>query len=333
MLVSLVIATYNRMALLPRTLPALIRQDLDPGLSYEIRFVDDGSTDETPSLIARAAASPGVVHYRRIEHTGSPAAPRNVGLDDARGDVIVFVDDDVVPDSDFVRRHAEFHRRFTADEDAALGRLYLSDEVRRDPMSLFHSFPYAEAARARQLSYLFFWTCNVSLKAAFAKRVGRFDEDAGLHPLEDMECGYRLMNAGMRLQFLQEAAGCHVHQMLPDRVSQKGRRTGRAQSALIRRVPDLALKRRFGILTADQPALVRAVRVARRAAFRMADNPLTRATLRRLGATNGVRSAASDAYYYLAFRRAVVAGFLDAEAERVRESRGAGWAGDHRSWR
>ena len=226
MLVSLVIATYNRMALLPRTLPALIRQDLDPGLTYEVRFVDDGSTDETPNLIARAAASSDVVHYRRIEHTGSPAAPRNVGLDDARGDVIVLLDDDVVPDPDFVRRHAAFHRRFPGEDEAALGRLYLSDDVRRDPMSLFHSFPYDEAARQVRLSYLFFWTCNVSLKVSFARQFGRFDEDPALHPLEDMECGYRLMSAGMRLQFLADAAGCHLHQM-PARSSFRERPTDR----------------------------------------------------------------------------------------------------------
>lgn len=312
--VSLVIATHNRAGLLRRTLPALAAQRT--GATYEVIFVDDGSTDETPRLIEAAAERSGVFRYLRIPHTGSPARPRNVGIGESRGNIVALVDDDVEPDADFVQRHADFHSRHQAPEVAALGELYLPDDVRRDAMSLFHSFPYDEAARQQALSYLFFWTCNVSLKTSFLRRVGGFDEDAALHPLEDMEYGFRLAQAGMQLRFLPEARGCHLHQLRADGVASKGRRTGRAQSALVRKVPDLALQRRFGIRTAAQPVPLQAVRLARRAAFRIVDNPLTRLALRRLGATDGPRSRASDAYYYLAFRRAVVAGFREAEAER-----------------
>lgn len=315
MLLSLVIATHNRAALLARTLPALAAQCLSDGVRYEVVFVDDGSTDDTPALIARAAQKSGVFRYLRIDHTGSPSRPRNVGVRDARGEVIVFVDDDVEPDSDFVQRHADFHRNLRDERDAALGELYLSEDVRRDAMSLFHAFPYHEAAAQPVLSYLYFWTCNVSVKTTFMRRVGGFDEEAALHPLEDMECGHRLARAGLRLRFLPEARGCHLHNLDPGAVSLKGRRTGRAQSALIRKVPDLALKRRFGILTPDQPLRIKAQRYARRLAFRIVDNPFTHLALRAMGATGGRRSRASDLHYYLIFRRTMVAGFREAQAE------------------
>jgi glycosyltransferase involved in cell wall biosynthesis len=316
MLLSLVIATHNRAELLPRTLLALTAQRLSHDVRYEVVFVDDGSTDDTPALIARAAQECDVLRYLRIDHTGSPARPRNVGMRDARGDVIVFVDDDVEPEPDFVQRHADFHRRRCEEQDAALGELYLSDDVRRDPMSLFHSFPYHEATGQPALSYLYFWTCNVSVKTTFMRRFGGFDEDAALHPLEDMECGHRLAKAGLRLHFLPEARGCHLHKLDPEAVSRKGRRTGHAQAALIGKIPDLALKRRFGILTPDQPLHIKTERLARRLAFRLVDNPLTHLALRAMGATNGRRSRASDLHYYLIFRRAMVAGFREAQADR-----------------
>jgi glycosyltransferase involved in cell wall biosynthesis len=293
----------------------LASQRVSGDTQYEVIFIDDGSTDATPDLIGRAAGSSGVFRYLRIQHTGSPARPRNVGIREARGEVVVLLDDDVQLDPGFVQRHADFHRARRGESEAALGELFLSDDVLGDPMSLFHSFPYSEAASLPELSYLYFWTCNVSLKTTFLRRHGSFDEDPKLHPLEDMECGHRLAQAGLQLRFLPEARGCHLHKLLPAGVPAKGVRTGRAQSALIRKVPDPALKRRFGILTADQPLRVRALRLTRRAAFRVVDNPLTHLALRALGATSGRRSRASDIYYYLMFRRAMLVGFREAEHE------------------
>jgi GT2 family glycosyltransferase len=313
MLITLVIATYNRSELLPQVLPALAAQHLPDDVRYEVLLVDDGSTDRTPDLIADAVRRSSVFRYLRLGHTGSPARPRNTGIREAQGDVVILLDDDVVPDPDLVAAHAAYHRAHPGDRDAALGELYLSDEVRADAMSLFHAFPYHEAKRQPLLSYLYFWTCNVSVKTPFLRRHGLFDEDAALHPLEDMECGYRLAQAGMRLRFLPEARGCHLHKLRAEDVSRKGRRTGRAQSALIRKVPDLALKRRFGILTPDQPLSIRTVRRLRRVAFSMVDTPVMRAGLRAAGATTGRRSTVSDIYYYLTFRRAMVDGFREAQ--------------------
>jgi glycosyltransferase involved in cell wall biosynthesis len=311
---SLVIATYNRAGLLTRTLQALATQRVEPDVDYEVIFVDDGSTDDTGALITSAAASCDRLRYLRLDHTGSPGGPRNAGMRAATGEIIILIDDDVVPDAEFVQAHAAFHQAHQDEAEAALGELYLDEATRRDPMSLFHAFPYHEAAQAQRLSYLFFWTCNVSLKSSFMLRYGMFDEDAALHPLEDMECGYRLFQAGLRLRFLPAARGCHLHQLRPDAIERKGRRTGQAQAALVRRVPDLALQRRFGILTPEQPWPLRLLRRTRRLAFTVVDNPISHLLLRSAGAAGATRSRWSDAYYYLRFRRAMVEGFREARS-------------------
>jgi glycosyltransferase involved in cell wall biosynthesis len=324
--VSIVIPTYNRSSLLPRTLPALARQQTAGLLRYEVLFVDDGSTDGSRAVIERAAADyPGTFRYLALEHSGSPAGPRNHGIREASGRVILLVDDDVIPDDDLVLRHWEFHRDNPGAEQAALGELFLSPDTHRDPMSLFHSFPYDEVRRQENLGYLFFWTCNVSLKRETMLAHGMFDEDPALHPVEDMECGYRLFGNGLRLTFLPGARGEHVHHMQPEWVERKGLRTGQAQFALTLKVPDLGVKRRFGILDLSLPLPLLGWRALRRGAFSVVDNPLTRAILRRLGAEQDKRSRITDAYYYLVFRRSMLEGFgtaRRAHGARARETDG-----------
>jgi glycosyltransferase involved in cell wall biosynthesis len=85
--VSVVIATYNRAPLVPRTIENMLAQSLRPA---EIIVVDDGSTDETPRAIARFGDP---VRYVRQPNRG-PAAARNAGLALATGRFIQFMDDD-----------------------------------------------------------------------------------------------------------------------------------------------------------------------------------------------------------------------------------------------
>jgi len=106
MFVSVVIPTYNRLPILRRCLEALEQQRIAPPLDrYEVVLVDDGSTDDTVDwLDAHATAFP---HLRLIrqDHLG-PAEGRNRGVEEARGDVIVFIDSDLVVTPTFLVSHA-----------------------------------------------------------------------------------------------------------------------------------------------------------------------------------------------------------------------------------
>lgn len=317
--ISVVIPTFNRRPLLERSLAALAGQERDADLSYEVLVCDDGSTDGTEELCtATAARYPVSLRYVPGTHSGGPSTPRNHGTMAARGRVVVYVDDDAVPSRDLVLQHARFHRRHPDPHVAAVGRLVVPPEDRGNAMSIFADFPYDEMARQRTLGYLFFWTGNFSTKRAFMLEHGAFRPDPSLYPIEDMECGHRLFQHGLELRYLPDAWCSHYSTVRPESVPVRGRRTGMAQFALWQLIRDPAILRRFGVMEPEVGAWGYLERAAKRALFRAVDQPLTHAVLRRLGATNGRRSRWSDAYFYLVFRRHMIAGYEEARARHRR---------------
>jgi glycosyltransferase involved in cell wall biosynthesis len=88
-LVSVVIPTYNRAALVTETVQSILSQTYS---NFEIIIVDDGSTDDTEKIVNDLNNSQ--IRYFKIPHTGSFGTVRNVGLKNARGEYIAFVDSD-----------------------------------------------------------------------------------------------------------------------------------------------------------------------------------------------------------------------------------------------
>lgn len=85
-MISVIIPTYNRRALLPETLASVAAQT---GVVSEVIVVDDGSTDDTLPYLQMQP-----VQVVRQPHSGRPAVARNAGLARARGDLIAFLDSD-----------------------------------------------------------------------------------------------------------------------------------------------------------------------------------------------------------------------------------------------
>lgn len=92
-LLSIIIPTYNRSALLMQALESVGSQLF---VDFEIIVVDDGSTDDTPAALAREAADPrwnGKLHVHRQDNAG-PGSARNLAIQHARGDYCFFLDSD-----------------------------------------------------------------------------------------------------------------------------------------------------------------------------------------------------------------------------------------------
>jgi hypothetical protein len=86
-LFSVIIPTYNRAALLREALDTVFAQTFT---DYEVIVVDDGSTDETTSVVSRYG---GRIRFFKQQNQG-PGAARNLGIANARGKYIAFLDSD-----------------------------------------------------------------------------------------------------------------------------------------------------------------------------------------------------------------------------------------------
>jgi glycosyltransferase involved in cell wall biosynthesis len=91
--VSVVIPVYNPGEYIEDCIGSLLRQSL-PADEFEAIFVDDGSTDDTPARLDELAAKHPHTHVVHQENSGWPGKPRNVGIDRARGEYVMFMDHD-----------------------------------------------------------------------------------------------------------------------------------------------------------------------------------------------------------------------------------------------
>ncbi|MEO8689983.1 MAG: glycosyltransferase family 2 protein [Solirubrobacteraceae bacterium] len=101
--VSVIVPVYNPGAHIDDCVASLVGQTLAPE-EYELIFVDDGSTDETPARLDALAAERPHVRVKHIENSGWPGRPRNLGIEMAEGEYVYFVDNDDWLGKDALRR-------------------------------------------------------------------------------------------------------------------------------------------------------------------------------------------------------------------------------------
>ncbi|MCT0200865.1 glycosyltransferase family 2 protein [Synechococcus sp. CS-1325] len=225
---SVVIPTYNRRAILEKCLRALERQQLAAPIdTYEVVVVDDGSTDGTADWLRRNAAA--FPHVRLIEQDhGGPAAGRNRGVEQARGDVIVFIDSDLVVTELFLLSHARALSRHWLERGNKLCFTYgavINTSNFDDPTS--------EPHKLSDHSWAYFATGNVAIDRSLLELSGLFDTGFRLYGWEDLELGERLRRMGVELVRCPEAPGYHWHpalslEQVPDlvRIEQERARMG-----------------------------------------------------------------------------------------------------------
>src|SRR5262249_39857111 len=119
-LISVAIATYDRPELLSECLERFCEQTL-PVADFEIVVVDDGSGDERVERVLEEMAGRLPLTWARIEHAGRGAA-KNLAVMLARGEVVLFFDDDDWPTPDLLAEHVHAHQAHPAEEIAVLGR-------------------------------------------------------------------------------------------------------------------------------------------------------------------------------------------------------------------
>lgn len=206
--VSVVIPTYNRRRRLAAALSGLAAQEPVDG-GFEVIVVDDGSTDGTTDYLS-SSMTPLRVTARRQPNSG-PAAARNRGIEAAKGELVVFIDDDVVPVPGFLASHLHRHEQ-TDDDLVVIGPMNtpadfpLSPWVRWEQSMLYKQYDAMKRgdyeATARQ-----FYTGNASVARRHLEAAGGFDTT--FRRAEDVELAYRLAAHGLHFTFVPEAMVLH----------------------------------------------------------------------------------------------------------------------------
>lgn len=222
---SLIVCTRNRRQRLERCLEAIAR--VSSARAWELVVVDNGSTDDTPSLLAEFASSGRVATTLAKEPARGLGRARNAGVAAARGEVLAFTDDDCYPSPDFVDRWCEVF------DDPRIaygaGRILLHD-ARDFPITIRpETTPYPLPPGA------FVWPglvqgANMAFRRDAVLALGGFDPALGpgtRFVADDVDLAARASAAGLRGGFFPGPVVFHHH----------GRRTTPEVDAL-RRVYD-----------------------------------------------------------------------------------------------
>jgi serine acetyltransferase/GT2 family glycosyltransferase len=236
---SVVIPTYERPGRVAALLDLLAAQTLAPS-TFEVIVVDDGSREDPRPQIERVERPFHLVAVRQ-ENAGAAAARRR-GAQLARGEILLFLDDDMIPAPALLEEHLKVHD--TTPRAVVMGCMRSSKKLAE--LSLFERF------HAKKLEQ--FWaelrqtgrpplgselaSGNLSLRRDDYLAVGGFDPS--LPRAEDMELGIRLEKAGAVIRYCD--AACAIHDS--DRTNVEGWLRGaftygKSEHHISRKHPDL----------------------------------------------------------------------------------------------
>lgn len=156
----------------------------------EIIVVNDGSTDNSR---LEALKFMNLIKLVDIERNCGRSAARNIGIANASGEILIFLDADCLPkDEEFFRLHLQFHQ---SNDGALNGQVIIDEEQATDYISYRHSG--VSRSSMHEVSPSGFATGNVSIKKSVIALAGGFDEEQKL--FEDIDMGIRLSAAGVKI--------------------------------------------------------------------------------------------------------------------------------------
>jgi cellulose synthase/poly-beta-1,6-N-acetylglucosamine synthase-like glycosyltransferase len=206
-MLSVIVPAYNEAKNITNCLKSLSNQTY-PQEQYEIIVVDDGSTDQTPTLVQNF---PGIRLIRQ-ENQG-PAAARNRGVQQARGEIVIFTDADCIPLPDWI---AEMVRPFQQNpEIVAVKGAYETRQRGWTPRFVQLEFEDKYDKLKKQRFIDFIDTYAAAYRRQIFLQAGGFSLDFHLPSAEDAELGFRIANKGYKMVFNPQARVIHLHPQSP----------------------------------------------------------------------------------------------------------------------
>jgi glycosyltransferase involved in cell wall biosynthesis len=241
-LVTTIIPTYNRKDSLHNVLRALAQQTYPLDL-LQVIVVDDGSQDDTPSIANES--SPFALRYIRQAHQGATVA-RNRAANEARGDILQYLDDDITVVPGFIAAMVSAHQR--QDRLIAVGTL---QPVARSAMTPFEkiygpqtSTPLRQdGAEWEPLTFADCLTGMPAVKRQHFFDIGMLQDLAGDGRVawSDVDFGYRAHRLGFQFVRCYQAIGYHDDFSIRDLTtySRRWERTSLAAVKLFRTYPEV----------------------------------------------------------------------------------------------
>ncbi len=214
---SIVVCTYNRAESLKDTLAALARLEAPPTWTWEVLVVDNNSRDHTKQVVEALQQKWSRLSYL-FESSQGLSYARNRGITEAVGEVILFTDDDVLPEPDWMEATLAGLEKNSADAcggyigpiwetpppDWLTERFYGFLAVRTDRTD---DYPIESASQAP-------FGANMAIRKALFDKVGLFDTSRGrkgkvLASGEDGEMFERILAAGYKAVFLGQSRVHH----------------------------------------------------------------------------------------------------------------------------
>ena len=182
---TIIIPTFNRAGVITRAIDSVLQQSYQ---SFELIVIDDGSTDETGTLVKEYAVQyPEKVCYCYHTHR-SVSHARNRGIQLANGDYIAFLDSD----DSWHPRKLEKQVAYLEHQDVGLvhtgRRVYASEDYKR--LGLLPAFDQLARSSAELLSGCSGLAMSVLIRREVFKKVGQYDES--LPTTQDLDLWLRI---------------------------------------------------------------------------------------------------------------------------------------------
>lgn len=244
---DIVIPTHNNASVLPHTLKALFAQDVPPGWKLRLIASDDGSSDNTITILKKHPAPTSWFPTCTVtgSHVGAAGA-RNRGLSATKADIILLLGADIILLPDALAAHLNFHANHPSKLDGALGMIKWDPRLKPTPLMewMTHGGPQnnfdALLGKATADPAHFFYGSHVSLKSSLLSTTP-FPESYHSYGWEDVDLGRQLARLGLALHILHNALSLHRHYYTVQDITQRQRHVGKNIVIYQKRYPDTRL--------------------------------------------------------------------------------------------
>lgn len=205
--VSVIISTYKRNSILVDAIKSVLKQDFS---GFELIVVDQTlKHDSQTEKFIKNLEDPRFLYFK-VAPPSLPAA-RNFSLTKAKGEIVIYIDDDVILDKDFIKSHWLIFRKHNV--VAVAGRIREKNKPESDSLHFFRktgfgagSFNYSKVAFVETAQ-----GCNMAFKKKVLLEIGGFDTNfIGNAMREESDVAYRLKKKGYKTLFNPKASLLHL---------------------------------------------------------------------------------------------------------------------------